>query len=75
MTKEFSFDETLAKIETINNWFEGNDYKLDSALEKYNEASALIADCKKHLEKVDNEFKKIEVEDVSENKPETEIPF
>jgi len=84
--KKFSFDKALMKIEEINKWFEGNEYDLDTALEKYKEASELIAECKKHLTRVENEFNKVDkavAEDIHEEavnidlgpNPEEDIPF
>jgi exodeoxyribonuclease VII small subunit len=56
----FSFDKALKKIEEIDKWFEGNEHDLDTALKKYKEASGLIAECKKHLTRVE----KVVAEDI-----------
>ena len=46
--------EKIAKIERETAWFEGDDFVLEKAIEKYKEIIALVAEVEKELTELEN---------------------
>ena len=56
-----TFEEKIAKIERETAWFEGDDFVLEKAIEKYKEIIALVAEVEKELTELENTI--IDLED------------
>ena len=56
-----TLEEKIAKIERETAWFEGDDFVLEKAIEKYKEIIALVAEVEKELTELDNTI--IDLED------------
>ena len=56
-----TLEEKIAKIERETAWFEGDDFVLEKAIEKYNEIIALVAEVEKELTELENTI--IDLED------------
>ena len=56
-----TLEEKIAKIEREIAWFEGDDYVLEKAIEKYKEIIALVAEVEKELTELENTI--IDLED------------
>lgn len=56
-----TLEEKIAKIEREIAWFEGDDFVLDKAIEKYKEIIALVAEVEKELTELENTI--IDLED------------
>lgn len=56
-----TLEEKIAKIERETNWFEGDDFVLEKAIEKYKEIIALVAEVEKELTELENTI--IDLED------------
>ena len=56
-----TLEEKIAKIEREIAWFEGDDFVLEKAIEKYKEIIALVADVEKELTELENTI--IDLED------------
>lgn len=56
-----TLEEKIAKIERETAWFEGDDFVLDKAIEKYKEIIALVAEVEKELTELENTI--IDLED------------
>ena len=56
-----TLEEKIAKIEREIAWFEGDDFVLEKALEKYKEIIALVAEVEKELTELENTI--IDLED------------
>ena len=54
-------EEKIAKIERETAWFEGDDFVLEKAIEKYKEIIALVAEVEKELTELENTI--IDLED------------
>ena len=50
----------IAKIERETAWFEGDDFVLEKAIEKYKEIIALVAEVEKELTELENTIKDLE---------------
>jgi exodeoxyribonuclease VII small subunit len=75
MDKKKDFASSIKELEQINAWFQQEDIDLDEGLAKLKEGQKLIANCRKRLRDVENEFVKIkaDIEKESESdKTETE---
>ena len=59
MAKEFNFSKSLEELKKINSEFESGDLDLDTAVEKFKDGLSLSKELKSHLEKIDNEVKKL----------------
>lgn len=49
-----TLEEKIAKIEREIAWFEGDDFVLEKAIEKYKEIIALVAEVEKELTELEN---------------------
>ncbi|MBB1523647.1 exodeoxyribonuclease VII small subunit [Candidatus Saccharibacteria bacterium] len=49
-----TLEEKIAKIERETAWFEGDDFVLEKAIEKYKEIIALVAEVEKELTELEN---------------------
>ena len=49
-----TLEEKIAKIERKTAWFEGDDFVLEKAIEKYKEIIALVAEVEKELTELEN---------------------
>ncbi len=58
-----SFEESLARLETIVKELESGDVKLEEAISKFQEAVALAASCDKKLKEAEQNIHKILKED------------
>lgn len=56
-----TLEEKMAKIERETAWFEGDDFVLEKAIEKYKEIIALVAEVEKELTELENTI--IDLED------------
>lgn len=56
-----TLEEKIAKIERETAWFEGDDFVLEKAIEKYKEIIALVAEVEKELTELENTI--IDLED------------
>ena len=56
-----TLEEKIAKIERETAWFEGDDFVLEKAIEKYKEITALVAEVEKELTELENTI--IDLED------------
>ena len=56
-----TLEEKIAKIERETAWFEGDDFVLEKAMEKYKEIIALVAEVEKELTELENTI--IDLED------------
>ena len=56
-----TLEEKIAKIERELAWFEGDDFVLEKAIEKYKEIIALVAEVEKELTELENTI--IDLED------------
>lgn len=56
-----TLEEKIAKIERETAWFEGDDFMLEKAIEKYKEIIALVAEVEKELTELENTI--IDLED------------
>lgn len=56
-----TLEEKIAKIERETVWFEGDDFVLEKAIEKYKEIIALVAEVEKELTELENTI--IDLED------------
>lgn len=56
-----TLEEKIAKIERETAWFEGDDFVLEKAIEKYKEIVALVAEVEKELTELENTI--IDLED------------
>ncbi|MBF1028214.1 MAG: hypothetical protein HXL06_001065 [Candidatus Nanosynbacter sp. HMT-348_TM7c-JB] len=56
-----TLEEKIAKIEREIAWFEGDDFVLEKAIEKYKEIIALVAEVEKELTELENTI--IDLED------------
>ena len=56
-----TLEEKIAKIERETAWFEGDDFALEKAIEKYKEIIALVAEVEKELTELETTI--IDLED------------
>ena len=56
-----TLEEKIAKIERETAWFEGDDFVLEKAIEKYKEIIALVVEVEKELTELENTI--IDLED------------
>jgi exonuclease VII small subunit len=56
-----TLEEKIAKIERETAWFEGDDFVLEKAIEKYKEIITLVAEVEKELTELENTI--IDLED------------
>jgi hypothetical protein len=56
-----TLEEKIAKIERETAWFEGDDFVLEKAIEKYKEIIALVAEVENELTELENTI--IDLED------------
>ena len=56
-----TLEEKIAKIERETAWFEGDDFVLEKAIEKYKEIIALVAEVEKELTELEDTI--IDLED------------
>ena len=56
-----TLEEKIAKIERETAWFEGDDFVLEKAIEKYKEIIALVAEVEKEMTELENTI--IDLED------------
>ena len=56
-----TLEEKIAKIEREIAWFEGDDFVLEKAIEKYKEIIALVTEVEKELTELENTI--IDLED------------
>lgn len=56
-----TLEEKIVKIERETAWFEGDDFVLEKAIEKYKEIIALVAEVEKELTELENTI--IDLED------------
>lgn len=56
-----TLEEKIAKIERETAWFEGDDFVLEKAIEKYKEIIALVTEVEKELTELENTI--IDLED------------
>lgn len=49
-----TLEEKIAKIERETAWFEGDDFVLEKAIEKYKEIITLVAEVEKELTELEN---------------------
>ncbi len=54
--QELSLDEKIAKLNELVAWFEGDDFVLDSATSKYQQAKNLLADIEKGINSLEQVF-------------------
>ena len=59
---DFSFQEALKELETINAWFQQEDIDLEEGLKKLKVGKDLITQCQGRLQEVENEFVEIQAE-------------
>lgn len=55
-----TLEEKIAKIERETTWFEGDDFVLEKAIEKYKEIIALVAEVEKELTELENTIRDLE---------------
>lgn len=55
-----TLEEKIAKIERETAWFEGDDFVLEKAIEKYKEIIALVAEVEKELTELENTIMDLE---------------
>lgn len=55
-TKNNSLQEQLAKLDELVAWFEGDEFALEQALDKYRQAEMLAAEIEKELATFKNEI-------------------
>lgn len=55
-----TLEEKIAKIERETAWFEGDDFVLEKAIEKYKEIIALVAEVEKELTELENTIRDLE---------------
>ena len=55
-TKNNSLQEQLAKLDELVAWFEGDEFELEQALDKYRQAEMLAAEIEKELATFKNEI-------------------
>ncbi len=60
MEKNVKISEKIEQLKGLTDWFYGEDFKLDEALEKYKQATMLAKEIEKDLEEMKNEIKIIE---------------
>ena len=58
---DLTLEEKITKIERETAWFEGDDFVLEKAIEKYKEIIALVAEVEKELTELENTI--IDLED------------
>lgn len=56
---EESFKKIFDELESINDWFSGQDIDLDEALEKFKRGMELVKKSREKLKKVENNFEEI----------------
>jgi len=56
---EESFKKIFDELESINDWFSGQDIDLDEALEKFKRGMELVKKSREKLKKVENDFEEI----------------
>ena len=59
MAKKMSFEESLAKIETIVKALEKGDAPLEESLALFEEGTGLVASCRKELDKAEQQVVKL----------------
>jgi len=57
--KTKTYAQLSQELARIIEWFEGDQVDLDSAIDKYDEATKLIAQMEKYLKTAENKIKKI----------------
>lgn len=60
--KEIKFEDKIKELETIVNELESGDIDLDSSIEKYTKAMALVKECDEKLKSVEEQINKIVTE-------------
>ena len=70
--KEYSFEESLEKLESIVSSLEKGDVPLDESIKLFEEGTALIANCNKLLENAEQKVKLLQID---ENGDPNEVPF
>lgn len=55
-----TLEEKIAKIERETAWFEGDDFVLEKAIDKYKEIIALVAEVEKELTELENTIRDLE---------------
>jgi Exonuclease VII small subunit. len=55
-----TLEEKIAKIERETAWFEGDDFVLEKAIEKYKEIITLVAEVEKELTELENTIRDLE---------------
>jgi exodeoxyribonuclease VII small subunit len=53
---DFSLTATMKKLEEINAWFQSEEFDLDQALTKIQEADQLTKQIKTRLQEIENQF-------------------
>lgn len=53
-TKKHSIQEKMTKLDELLAWFDGDDFELESAVEKFKEAKSLADEIEKDLMEVQN---------------------
>jgi len=57
--KTKTYTQLSQELASIIEWFESDEVDLDSAIDKYDEATKLIAQMEKYLKTAENKIKKI----------------
>lgn len=55
-----SLDEQIQKLDELVAWFEGDDFKLDQASEKYQQAKNLLDNIERGINELEQVFKVID---------------
>lgn len=58
-TKNKTIKEQVADLEKILAWFEGEDFELDQALEKYQDAKKVVQEIEERLTKIKNQLEEL----------------
>lgn len=64
--QNFNFKKTFEELESINEWFSGEDIDIDEALEKFKRGTELVKEAKKHLKEAENKFTRIKKDTLDE---------
>ncbi len=54
--QNFSLTEAMKKLEKINEWFQSEEFDLDEALTKIQDADQLTKQIKNRLQEIENQF-------------------
>lgn len=56
MSNQITIRDNMAKLEKLMEWFDGEEFEIEEAISKFEEAKKLADDIKQQLDKVENKI-------------------